>query len=480
MASIKKSRIKVCWLILLAGIWYSSIAEVVLDGSMGPAGSLPLSGGVNYRIFQSYGQTAGTNLFHSFSRFNIGLGQAATFEGSASIDNIFARVTGGLSTTINGLLTSTVPSANLWLINPNGILFGPHASINVNGSFYVSTANYLKFSDGFSFGTSPASSPLLTTSAPEAFGFLGPNPAPITFAGSGSDTVLNTPHPFAVSAREYLSAYYASKGLTWNDMKVSSGETFAIVGGDIHINDGQLNNGVPVATRLQAPGGRLELVSVASAGEVRSNVQQIDLTTFPNAGNIDINSSSQGAMLTTSGTGGGEIVIRGGELTLNNAFLVSDTFDNAAGKSVDIQVTGDLSITGTGAGVYTRSFGAGKGPDISVEAGNLGLSHQATIKSGAAGSGDGGNISIRTDTLDVASGSSIVSVKSSASGGRGGDVMIDADTIQLSEASQVLSYTSGSGDGGDISIRADVLDVESGSSIVSETEVFSSGRGAMF
>jgi len=128
----------------LTGIGFVSLAsplhaEVVFDGTLGPGGSL--SG--NFDIPDSFGTQVGSNLFHSFSTFNINTGESATFTSSFTgvTDNVIGRVTGGSLSTIDGLLASTIPGAAIWLINPNGVVFGDNASLSVPGAFHVSTAD---------------------------------------------------------------------------------------------------------------------------------------------------------------------------------------------------------------------------------------------------------------------------------------------------------------------------------------------------
>lgn len=115
---------------------------------MGVAGALT---GPNFVIPSNVGQTRGSNLFHSFGLFNVQTGQSATFTGPGSIGNIFGRVTDGQPSTIDGTVRSTIPNANLYLMNPAGMLFGPNASLDVQGLFHVTTADYLKFADGAKF-----------------------------------------------------------------------------------------------------------------------------------------------------------------------------------------------------------------------------------------------------------------------------------------------------------------------------------------
>ena len=89
----------------------------------------------------------GNNLFHSFGQFNVQTGESATFTGSSTVENVIGRVTGGQQSLIDGQLRSEMPQANLYLLNPSGVLFGPNATLDVPGSFHVSTADYLKLGD---------------------------------------------------------------------------------------------------------------------------------------------------------------------------------------------------------------------------------------------------------------------------------------------------------------------------------------------
>jgi haemagglutination activity domain len=84
--------------------------QMVLDGSLGRRGPLR---GPDYVIPAEVGRIRGGNLFHSFQQFNVGTRESATFTGPASIANILSRVTGGQQSSIDGLLRSEIPGANL-------------------------------------------------------------------------------------------------------------------------------------------------------------------------------------------------------------------------------------------------------------------------------------------------------------------------------------------------------------------------------
>jgi filamentous hemagglutinin family protein len=154
-------------LVLLHAWLAISQAQLTLDGSLGPRGPQP---GPNYRIGADLGQTRGSNLFHSFGEFNVPTGGSATFTGPNTIANILSRVTGGQPSSIDGILRPEIAGANLYLLNPSGVLFGPNASLDVSGSFHVSTADFLRFADGAKFFANLGQESVLTVAPPAAFG----------------------------------------------------------------------------------------------------------------------------------------------------------------------------------------------------------------------------------------------------------------------------------------------------------------------
>ncbi len=154
--------------------------------------------------------------------FNIADTESANFSGPAGINNIISRVTGGSASNIDGAINSSIAGANLFMINPGGIIFGPNASLNVSGSFHASTAGYLVLADGGRFDAVAPGNSVLTSAPPGAFGFLG-SPANVSI-----DTTKHSAVP--------------------------DGKEITIVAGDIGIQDGILH----------APQGKIQLVSVAS------------------------------------------------------------------------------------------------------------------------------------------------------------------------------------------------------------------------
>ncbi len=210
--------------------------------------------GPNFDIGAALGTQAGANLFHSFTHFNINTGESATFSGPASIDNVISRVTGGSLSNIDGLLSSTIPGADVFLINPSGILFGPNASLDVDGSFHASTADQIRFPDAGVFDATNPGATVLSVAEPSAFGFLDNNPGSITVDRA--------------------------------DLAVPVGATLSLVGGDISISglqDGRATITAASGRRdafvnmIEAAGDLIEAGLIADAcGQLRSALRRVD------------------------------------------------------------------------------------------------------------------------------------------------------------------------------------------------------------
>jgi len=423
----------------------------------------------------------GPNLFHSFDHFTVGTNDTASFSGPTGIVNILSRVTGGQPSVIDGQLQSTIPGANLYLLNPGGVVFGPRASLDVKGSFHVSTADYVRLADGARFSAHLSETSTLTVAPPVAFGFLGPTPARIDILGS--------------------------------TLEVSAGQTLSVVGGDLGITS------LFTAPNLSAPGGRIHLVSVASGGEVvfdpAGRDPALQVNSFARLGEMTL----QDTRLDVSSDGGGTIVIRGGRLMVDNTTMTAFTGDRDGAKmAIDLRLAEDVVVDNSI--IAAGSAGRGNVGEIRAEAGTITLRSGAVIASLARSSGKGGDITLyaresvsisgRNDqgvastigtfaaaepgrislsAPSVTIDGGIVGTPSLAAGGfiggRAGDLVVKADNLTISGGGGITSGTATDSDGGSITIETGQLTINGGAQISAssgfrdpETGTIIAGRGA--
>jgi filamentous hemagglutinin family protein len=376
-------------------------AQIVLDGKFGTSGAItPINN--NFDISASLGKTVGNNLFHSFSQFDLVSGDIATFSGPANIQNILTRITGPNASSIDGTIRSTIDGANLFFLNPHGIVFGQNAQLDVKGSFVATSAHYIQLADGSRFDTvnPSANDPLLSSAPPSAFGFLGPTVAPISFNGCS--------------------------------LSVPNQKSLSVIGGDIQIMNGQ----------LMAAGGRINIVSLGSAGTVVLDVNNL---------NAALDTSSFATL---------------GSLTMNNSILFGDDGGSVGGGKVVVQAQ---ELTFDGSGIEASSLGSENslGVDVAVRD-QMTLQNMSFIFSDeySTSTGNGGNINIQAHQLQLLSGSAITCDVHGT--GHGGDINVGADTIVLDGQTDPNSFagigarTASSGNAGDVTLNAATLDIRNG------------------
>ena len=462
----------------MALVAHPLLGGVVFDGSLGNhvRGLAPFTnsnGTINFMIPANYGTLKGGNLFQSFSQFNLKSSQSATFCGPNTVHNILARVTSGSPSSIDGTINSDIQGANLFFLNPAGVMFHANAHINVSGSVAVTTANYLKLADGVRFNANLGGGGMLTSAPVSAFGFLNSTPGAVKINGS------NTPDTIAQLG---LITHGGIRGL-------APQKSFSVIAGNITMN----------ASEIKGNESRVNLVSVKSAGEAKLDATSldsaIDVTQFTAMGMIDITNSARIVTNLTSGLGG-PVFIRAGTFLLNNSQINSTSYDgddphlNKFSK-IDVQAN-DVTIL-AGGKIAAPTLGTSAAGHITVNADSLlidgqgiyttqtGLLALGLIDKTRTSSGDGGQITVTAGDVKIINAGSIGAY--SQGGGAGGKITVTAADLLLIDGNHPTDQLVGAGifadakdaNGGDITIRAGDMKMIKGGEI--STGSFGEGKG---
>lgn len=474
------------WIIGLLS-YQSLSAQVTIDGTLGKSGALP---GPNYQIGAELGSQHGPNLFHSFRDFNLQSHESATFNGPNNVQNIISRVTGGNPSSIDGTLRTTIPNADLYLLNPAGVMFGKNAKLDLQGGLHVSTADTLRLGEDGQFNAKQPSQSLLTVAPPTAFGFLTQSPAAITT----HDSKLAVPEGKSLS---FISGELQFKGS--NSSRLDA------------------NNNVVFDAELSAKFGRINLASVASPGEVKLANNGLEISQTAQLGKI----LALNTNIITTGKGGGSIFIRAGQLILSYSVAESKTLGDNNGGVVEVQsnslelhaskfstsarakgtggsilitVNGEFTIWGVrpnqlGSAIFSRSHANdGNAGNISIQARQLTVLDGGQIATSTEGPGQGGAILIKVSGPLTLSGADALGYPSritadtwseNNSAGPGGTINIEAPQINLFHGGQISASTHGPGEGGSLSITSQTLTI-SGIGVESLPNPFPDSPPAVF
>ncbi|CBN58922.1 MULTISPECIES: filamentous hemagglutinin N-terminal domain-containing protein [Kamptonema] len=454
---------------LLLLLPFPAIAQIIPDNSLGGESSRTVPATINNLPSDRIegGATRGPKLFHSFQEFNIGEGRGAYFANPNGIANIFTRVTGGNPSNILGTL-GVQGNANLFLLNPKGIVFGPNARLDLRGSFIGSTASSILFDNNFEFSAANSNAvPLLAINIPLGLRFRE-NPGTIVNSSQAiGPTPTLPPLPIEIPVSNKLG------------LAVDPGQTLALIGGDIQLQGGNLT----------AYTGQILLGSVKSPGLVQFEptalALNLDYSNIQNFGNIEMNE----ALINTSGLGGGKIDIRGSNINISSSGIYSLTLGDVDGRGIDINA--DNLRVDKGAQILTSTLGDGMGSNIniratdSVEMVGLGIGGyqrfytqyilsgtlnpfdpQIVINSGTVGNGAAGEININTGRLLLRDG--VVGGSATLAAGNGGNLNVRANTFELvSSAINNGTTKKSTGSGGSINIEAERLIIRDAGGLVS-------------
>ena len=419
---------------LLSAVGESVLAQIVPDNTLGAEGSV-VTPNVNIQGIPSDqidgGVPRGANLFHSFQEFNVGEGRGVYFANPIGIENILTRVTGGNSSNILGRL-GVLGGANLFLLNPNGILFGQNASLDVQGSFFATTADGVRLGD----------TGLFSASEPGTSNLLAVNPSAFLFNAIAAQPIVNR------SRSQSASGQPNSQGSPVG-LQVPAGQALALVGGDVLLEGGNLT----------AAGGRIELGSVAGVGEVSlSQTGNHFVLGYDSINSFAIISLSGRAVVDASGEGGGDIQIRGARLNMaQSSVIVADTQGAVDGGEVLVRTTESVVLS-EGSDLSTDVFGSGTGGQVRIETGKLIVRDGAFVSVSTESEGQAGRLTVTaSEAIELigASSDNPSGLFATAEGaGDAGDLTIDTKQLIVRDGAQVFNGTDSQGDGGTLKITA--------------------------
>jgi filamentous hemagglutinin family protein len=421
--------------------------QINADGSLGTA--VTSSNGLDFTI--TNGSAASGNLFHSFQSFSVPTGGSARFDlvNTPNVSTIFSRITGGSASRIDGLITTTngASPVSLFLLNPNGIMFGPNAKLDLTGSLVLSTAQQINFADGQTFSaTNPTA--LLTISVPVGLGFGA------------------TPGKIALGEKDGAIA----------QLFLPTQQNFLLAGNDVELQN----------SLIVIPSGRFDVVGVAGAGNlgITQSGDVLKLQPSPSLprSNVSFYGTTEGdTEVFVSGVPGGSIGITAQNLLvqkswLGNRIIGQGSLDAPSGN-IDINVADQFQQYGGFITARINAGGFGQAGNVNVETKVLKMTYGAQITASLAGTGHAGDVNINASEsvylagYDAEGYSTILSSSLRRTGvGNAGTITVNSPQIYVGGGAVITGPAQGKGNGANIILNTNTVDVVGGGQIYTSTE----------
>ncbi|WP_421657654.1 filamentous hemagglutinin N-terminal domain-containing protein [Leptothermofonsia sp. ETS-13] len=435
----------------------SAEAQFVQPNGLGTVvNTIPNAGGGN--TFEITGGTnVGRNLFHSFSQFNVPERGIADFRNELNAANILARITDGRSD-IAGMIRST-SNANLFLMNPRGIIFGRGAQLDIRGSFVATTATAIQF---------PAAEFSATSAVESTNPLLSVNPSALFF-NQVAAAIENRSTASAGTAIARVPGFPFPIPVALTGLRIANGRSLLLVGGDVILDGGRLN-------ALQ---GRVDIAGV-TGGSPGNNTVALGLDSNNNPflsqvpavnGRANVSLSNRAQINAAFGNTllGGTVAIAARDLTLVNSAIFTGTAGREAGG--DIRLNAQSITLNNQSRLVTSTTGEGRSGDIRLEAQDTifvlngsQISNQTRRLSGATQVGNAGNTLLQSGNAIILDQSSLSS--RTAGPGPGGSIKVRTGALMLKGSSEQIASinagTTGAGDAGKIVVEANSISLEQG------------------
>ena len=399
------------------------------------------------------GARRGDSLFHSFKEFNISPGRGAYFTSPTGVYNILNRVTGNNISNINGTL-GVLGNANLFFMNPNGIIFGNGAKLDLSGSFFGTTANSILVNNIIFSAKNPQNVPIIRHNFVPGLGFG------VKFEeNSGDINVKAVGHKLKYEPRS-LNPISGKKPS--NDLQVESQQDIILLGNNVNLE----------GAVLTAEGGKIQIGAVKEGFVSFNSDNSLNFDKIIQFGDINFKNNSLIDVSSPNYKNSSQASIKSGLINfkaeniriINGSILLNDNNSLQTGENINLVASESFTMrnkVNLPTQILSVATGEGRGGNIVISAPKVEIDNSALVSSVHSENGHGGTIIINSNYLNLLSGGSIGTLSIL---GKGGDTIIDnRDKI-------FINGNFSSTDSGDTGIRNITMGFDRGGNLIVTTE----------